>query len=488
MKKIMISVAPVAATDILINPRAIARDVYECYKNGASMVHLHCRDLNGNLTPDLSLLEETVAYIREMCDIVVEISTGGVSNLTIEERVQPCYPSWVEANSLNVGSVNLGTSVYQNPIKDVEYCVKTIMDNKKIPETEVFELGMINTVRELNDKFHFVKPILFALVFGHGGEMPATVPALRHMIQALEENFPNGDYLYITTALKVISVTPDGKLSGQLRKVRDESDKSMTIFDADGTEVALYYGGSPYVIADEATGSIYPSKTMLNKSYILGTDALGRDVLTRLMYGTRISMLVALMAAFVNLIIGILYGGISGYLGGTVDMIMMRIVDIISTIPLTLYVILIMQVLGAGIQSIIVALGSVYWVDMARVVRGQILSLKQQEFVLAAKTIGSSATTILFDHLIPNALGSILVTITMLIPSAIFMEAFLGYLGIGLQPPLASLGTMCNDASANLRTSPHELLIPALMICVIMFAFNFVGDGLRDALDPKLKK
>ena len=284
---------------------------------------------------------------------------------------------------------------------------------------------------------------------------------------------PNGDYLYITTALKVISVTPDGKLSGQLRKVRDESDKSMTIFDADGTEVALYYGGSPYVIADEATGSIYPSKTMLNKSYILGTDALGRDVLTRLMYGTRISMLVALMAAFVNLIIGILYGGISGYLGGTVDMIMMRIVDIISTIPLTLYVILIMQVLGAGIQSIIVALGSVYWVDMARVVRGQILSLKQQEFVLAAKTIGSSATTILFDHLIPNALGSILVTITMLIPSAIFMEAFLGYLGIGLQPPLASLGTMCNDASANLRTSPHELLIPALMICVIML--NRVG-------------
>ena len=148
MKKIMISVAPVAATDILINPRAIARDVYECYKNGASMVHLHCRDLNGNLTPDLSLLEETVAYIREMCDIVVEISTGGVSNLTIEERVQPCYPSWVEANSLNVGSVNLGTSVYQNPIKDVEYCVKTIMDNKKIPETEVFELGMINTGTE----------------------------------------------------------------------------------------------------------------------------------------------------------------------------------------------------------------------------------------------------------------------------------------------------------------------------------------------------
>ena len=222
--------------------------------------------------------------------------------------------------------------------------------------------------------------------------------------------------------------------------------------------------------------------------YPFGCDQLGRCVYSRIIQGARISIGYAALVVFISCIWGTSLGIISSYYGGKVDMIMMRIVDIISTIPLTLYVILIMQVLGAGIQSIIVALGSVYWVDMARVVRGQILSLKQQEFVLAAKTIGSSATTILFDHLIPNALGSILVTITMLIPSAIFMEAFLGYLGIGLQPPLASLGTMCNDASANLRTSPHELLIPALMICVIMFAFNFVGDGLRDALDPKLKK
>ena len=179
---------------------------------------------------------------------------------------------------------------------------------------------------------------------------------------------------------------------------------------------------------------------------------------------------------------------ISGFLGGMVDAVMMRIVDIISTIPLTLYVILIMMVFGQGLQSIIIALGLVYWVDMARVVRGQVLSLKQQEFVLAARTIGSSSRTILLQHLIPNAMGSILVTATMLIPSAIFMEAFLGYLGIGLRPPLASLGTMCNDANANLRTSPHELLIPALAICLIMFAFNFLGDGMRDALDPKLKK
>ena len=331
--------------------------------------------------------------------------------------------------------------------------------------------------------FALVGPLFTAYDYAQQNLEVVNVPPVMKVYQA-----PDGSYMYITTALKVVSVSQDGQLGGQLKRVREEDAKSMTIYDVNGSEVALYYGGSTYVMADESTGNIYPSRLVWNKSYILGTDSLGRDILTRLMYGTRISLMVALMATLVNMVIGILYGGIAGYVGGTVDMVMMRIVDIISTIPLTLYVILIMQVLGSGLQSIIVALGSVYWVDMARVVRGQILSLKQQEFVVAAKTIGSSSRTILFDHLIPNALGSILVTMTMLIPSAIFMEAFLGYLGIGLQPPLASLGTMCNDASANLRTSPHELLIPALMICAIMFAFNFVGDGLRDALDPKFKK
>lgn len=295
-------------------------------------------------------------------------------------------------------------------------------------------------------------------------------------------------YLYITQALKVLKVNNDGTLDVQLKKLREESERSMMIFDCNGTEVAIYYGQKPYVLADPATEFIYPSRTLWNKSYILGTDSLGRDILTRLMYGTRVSLMVAFVAVMVNMVIGILFGGISGYAGGMVDTVMMRIVDIISTIPLTLYVILIMVVLGSGLKSIVIALGTVYWVEMARVVRGQVLSLKEQEFIMAAKTIGSSTKTILLQHLIPNAMGSILVTVTMLIPSAIFMEAFLGYLGIGLQPPLASLGTMCNDATENLRSCPHQLFIPALVICLIMFAFNFVGDGLRDALDPKLKK
>lgn len=189
MRKVMISVAPVAATDTEIRPDKIAQDVFRCYENGASMVHLHVRDAQGRLTPDMSLLKETVDRIREKCDIVIEISTGGVSELTIEERCQPCYAPYVEATSLNVGSVNLGEAVYRNPIAEVKYCVRQILENRKTPEIEVFELGMIHTVYELTKEFEFADPVLFALVFGHGGEMPATRAALDHMVQFLDETF-----------------------------------------------------------------------------------------------------------------------------------------------------------------------------------------------------------------------------------------------------------------------------------------------------------
>ena len=190
MNKVMISVAPVDAASTRNEPKKIAEDVISCWREGASMVHLHVRDANGKLTPDLSGLEETVRYIREATDMVIEVSTGGVSNLSIQERCQPCYASYVEATSLNVGSVNLGEAVYQNPIRDVEYCVSQILQNQKRPEIEVFELGMIHTVKMLDDKFHLIHPILFALVFGHEGEMPATPGALQHMVNYLHEVFP----------------------------------------------------------------------------------------------------------------------------------------------------------------------------------------------------------------------------------------------------------------------------------------------------------
>ena len=332
--------------------------------------------------------------------------------------------------------------------------------------------------------FAFAGPMFTKYSYSDQNLDVVNIPPVMRVYEAPDQNA----YFFITQSLKALQVNKDGTLGNQLEKLREDYTAGVAIYAYNGTEVGLSYFTVPYEMVDPETMEAYPSRTIFNRSYVFGTDSLGRDILTRLMYGTRVSLMVAFIAVIVNLVIGILFGGISGYAGGMVDTVMMRIVDIISTIPLTLYVILIMVIMGSGLQSIIVALGTTYWVGMARVVRGQVLSLKNQEFVMAAKTIGSSTKTILLEHLVPNSMGTILVTVTMLIPSAIFMEAFLGYLGIGLQPPLASLGTMCNDATANLRTCPYQLFIPALVICLIMFGFNFIGDGPRDALDPKLKK
>ncbi len=299
----------------------------------------------------------------------------------------------------------------------------------------------------------------------------------------------NGNYYYLSPNLKVIALSDDGVVKSTLTKQSEDGINKRMVFIDEDQEITVDYQTIPAVILSaENESQIARTKNIWNSKYLLGTDGLGRDMLTRLMFGTRISMIVAFIATFVNMTIGMIYGGISAYAGGMTDIIMMRIVDIISTIPLTLYVILIMVLMEDGFLSIIVALSSVYWVSMARVVRGQITVLKNSEFVLAARTIGSNSTTILFRHLLPNAMGPILVTATMLVPSAIFMEAFLGFIGLGISPPMASLGTMANDALQGLRTAPYQLFLPAAVICLIMFAFNFVGDGLRDALDPKMKK
>lgn len=312
----------------------------------------------------------------------------------------------------------------------------------------------------------------------------ANIPPILNVSEA-----PGGNYLYLTPAMKVIEVSQKGALLGRLEKIKDDEKLQRISFKLTQEEnIYLDYSQKPFSMMGEDGQRIPANKSLWNTTYLLGTDQLGRDILTRLMYGTRISLLVAFIAAMVNMVIGILYGSISGFLGGRTDAIMMRVVDIISTIPLTLYVILIKVTLDNGLVSIIIALSSVYWVEMARVVRGQVLSLRQQEYIMAAKTIGSGTRTILLRHLIPNAMGPILVTVTMLIPSAIFIEAFLSFIGIGIAPPMASLGTMCNDAMEALRSNPYQLFLPALVICLIMFAFNFVGDGMRDALDPKLKK
>lgn len=194
--KVMISVAPVPAAEHLIDPVALAEDVHECYRQGASMVHLHVRDRMGRLTEDVSELEKTVGEIKKRCDIVIEVSTGGVSDLSIKQRVVPCHQPWVEAVSLNVGSVNLGEAVYQNPIADVRFCVETIAKTGKIPETELFEVGMANTLRELCTQYKLPVPRLIALVVGHPGEMPATPAGLRHLIDGVYDNFEPGEVIW----------------------------------------------------------------------------------------------------------------------------------------------------------------------------------------------------------------------------------------------------------------------------------------------------
>ena len=223
----------------------------------------------------------------------------------------------------------------------------------------------------------------------------------------------------------------------------------------------------------------------LANGHLMGSDALGRDLLTRLLIGLRVSLAIGFVATFVSLVIGVAWGAVAGYVGGTLDEVMMRFVDVLYSLPFIFFVILLMVTFGSNIILIFVAIGAVEWLTMSRIVRGQTLTLKHKEFVEAARASGLNRGAIIARHIVPNLLGPVVVYVTLTIPAVILAESFLSFLGLGVQPPMASLGALIAGGASDMELAPWLLIFPSIVMVTTLMSFNFIGDGLRDAIDPK---
>jgi len=277
----------------------------------------------------------------------------------------------------------------------------------------------------------------------------------------------------------------DGTLQGDMARVTLQGDRPiderlLAYFERSG----LF--GKPDIVERRDDGrTIMVDAPIHHVTFLAGADSNGRDLLVRMMIGGRVSLLVGALASLVALAIGIAWGAAAGYLGGRVDMMMMRIVDILYALPFIFFVILLIVFFGRHFVLIFVAIGAIEWLDMARIVRGQTLSLKRQEFVLAAEALGIGAAGVVRRHIVPNLVGPVLAYLTLLAPRIILLESFLSFLGLGVQEPMTSLGVLVSEGARGIEDSPGLLFFPALLLSLMLFSLNFVGDGLRDALDPK---
>lgn len=319
-----------------------------------------------------------------------------------------------------------------------------------------------------------------------------------------------GNY-YITYKGKTYAFTVTKKLKDGILMLDVDGDPVLYFVKTSDIEDGVIKEKTPIEWTDTAAEDAEELVTMKSIfPHIFGTDSQGRDLMARTMFGARVSIIIGIAAAIIVLIIGSIYGSVAGLCGGAVDFIMMRVVELIYSIPEVLIVLLLqvilkeplqqwfdsgtgaftkaMSDLGTGIVSIFITFAVLYWVTMARIVRGQVLQLKKQEYVTAATALGASNARIIRRHLLPNCVGALVITTCLQIPSAIFLESFLSFLGLGVSAPMASLGSLCSDALGTIELYPYRLIFPAIVLTTVVLSLNLVGDGLRDSLDPRLKK